>query len=92
MAAEYKCSTNSYGLAASRGHLDVCKWLRETMPDLLCPVWAAETAAAAGHLEVSPLSHFLSSSSSHRPVESRVVVDLLSSQSILAVDTPVPLQ
>lgn len=53
--AEHQCSSNSYGLAASRGHLEVCKWLHETMPDLRCPVWAAETAAAAGYLEVSAL-------------------------------------
>lgn len=80
-AAEYKCSTNSYGLAASRGHLDVCKWLHETMPDLLCPVWAAETAAAAGHLEVSAPSHCPVILPTARSFESRAVCFPLSPSS-----------
>ncbi|CAN0524430.1 unnamed protein product [Ectocarpus sp. 12 AP-2014] len=50
--AHHRCSSNAYGLAASRGHLDVCEWLQLRMPDLRCPAWAAEAAAAAGHLEV----------------------------------------
>lgn len=50
---EHECTSNAYGLAASRGRVDVLRWLRAAMPNLRCPAWAAETAAAAGHLMVS---------------------------------------
>lgn len=46
------CTSNAYGLAASRGRLEVLQWLRRAMPQLGCPNWAVETAAAAGHVEV----------------------------------------
>lgn len=53
---EYQCSSNAYGLAASRGRLEVLQWLKSAMPALRCPAWSAEAAAAAGHLQASGLA------------------------------------